>query len=31
MVETATHGVEQDLLDLLTGARTGWLSAMRTP
>ena len=31
MVETATHGVEQDLLDLLTGARTGWLSATRTP
>jgi hypothetical protein len=31
IVETATRGVEQDLLDLLTGARTGWISLTRTP
>lgn len=31
IVETATRGVEQDLLDLLTGARTGWISLTRSP
>lgn len=31
MVETATQGVEQDLLDLLTGTRTGFLSLTRQP
>jgi hypothetical protein len=31
IVETATRGVEQDLLDLLTGERTGFLSLTRTP
>jgi hypothetical protein len=31
IVETATRGIEQDLLDLLTGARTGWISLTRTP
>ncbi|MBX7195171.1 MAG: thioredoxin family protein [Sandaracinaceae bacterium] len=31
VVETATRGIEQDLLDLLTGTRTGFLSLTRTP
>ncbi len=31
IVEHATRVIEQDLLDLLTGARTGWLSLTRTP
>jgi len=31
VVEHATRVIEQDLLDLLTGARTGWLSLTRTP
>lgn len=31
IVEHATRVVEQDLLDLLTGARSGWLSLTRTP
>lgn len=31
IVETATRGIEQDLHDLLTGARTGWISLTRTP
>lgn len=31
IVETATRGIEQDLFDLLTGARTGWISLTRTP
>jgi hypothetical protein len=31
IVETATRGIEQDLLDLLTGARRGWISLTRTP
>lgn len=31
MIETATLGVEQDLLDLLTGARSGALSLTRSP
>ncbi len=31
IVETATRGIEQDLLDLLTGTRSGFLSLTRTP
>lgn len=31
VVEHATRVIEQDLLDLLTGARSGWLSLTRTP
>ena len=31
IVETATRGIEQDLYDLLTGARTGWISLTRNP
>lgn len=31
VVEHATRGIEQDLLDLLTGARSGFLSLTRTP
>lgn len=31
IVETATRGIEQDLLDLLTGARSGFLSLTRQP
>jgi hypothetical protein len=31
IVETATRGIEQDLYDLLTGTRTGWISLTRNP